>query len=67
MFSRILSFVFKCFKSTLLLFKKIDVFIYLFIFRERGREAEREGEKHQSVASHMRLDQGPGLKPRYVL
>ena len=44
MFSRILSFVFKCFKSTLLLFKKIDVFIYLFIFRERGREAEREGD-----------------------
>ena len=28
-------------------------FIYLFIFRERGQEGEREGEKHQSVvASH---------------
>ena len=27
---------------------------YLFIFRERGREIEREGEKHQCVvASHM--------------
>ena len=33
---------------------------YLFIFRQRGREGEREGErhqcdreKHQSVASHM--------------
>ena len=26
----------------------------LFIFRERGREGEREGEKHQSVvASHV--------------
>ena len=26
----------------------------LFIFRERGRELEREGEKHQCVvASHM--------------
>ena len=26
---------------------------YLFIFRERGREGEREGEKHQCVvASH---------------
>ena len=23
--------------------------IYLFIFRERGREGEREGEKHQGV------------------
>ena len=31
------------------LFKKIS-----FIFRERGREGEREGEKHQYVvASHM--------------
>ena len=29
------------------LFKKD--FIYLFIFRERGREGEREGEKHQGV------------------
>ena len=28
------------------LFLKI---FYLFIFRERGREGEREGEKHQSV------------------
>ena len=28
--------------------------IYLFIFRERGREGEIEGEKHQgAVASHM--------------
>ena len=28
-------------------------FIYVFIFRERGREGEREGEKHQCVlASH---------------
>ena len=27
---------------------------YLFIFRQRGREGEREGEKHQCVvASHM--------------
>ena len=31
---------------------KIDFlkdFIYLFIFRERGREGERGGEKHQCV------------------
>ena len=26
---------------------------YLFTFRERGREGEREGEKHRSVASRM--------------
>ena len=25
----------------------------LFIFRESGRKGERDGEKHQSVASHM--------------
>ena len=30
--------------------------MYLFIFRERGREGEREGEKHQRVfASHVPL------------
>ena len=34
-------------------FKKI---FYLFIFRERGREGEREGEEHQCVvASHASL------------
>ena len=26
-------------------------FIYLFIFREKGREGEREGEKHQCVVA----------------
>ena len=26
--------------------------IYVFTFRERVREGEKEGEKHQSVASH---------------
>ena len=31
----------------------LDLFIYLFIFRERGREGKRKGEKHQcGVASH---------------
>ena len=33
-----------------------NLFIYLFIFRERGREGRREGEKHQYVvASRMSL------------
>ena len=46
-------------------FKKI-----LFIFRERGREGEREGEKHQyAVASHMPspgdLAHNPGMCPRW--
>ena len=41
---------------------------YLFIFRERGREGEREGKKHQCVvASHMAptgdLPCNPGMYP----
>ena len=35
-------------------------------FRQRGREGERKGEKHQCVvASHVPL-WGPGLQPRHV-
>ena len=45
---------------------------YLFIFRERGREEEREGEKHQCVvASHMPpngdLACNPGMCPNWEL
>ena len=41
--------------------------IYLFIFRQRGREEERKGEKHQClVVSHMPHVWGPGLQPRHV-
>ena len=41
---------------------------YLFIFRERGRKGEREGEKHQCVvASHAPpsgdLAHSPGMCP----
>ena len=36
-------------------------------FRERGREEEREGEKHRSLASHMRPYWGPNPQRRYVL
>ena len=41
---------------------------YLFIFRERGKEGEREGEKHQCVvASHASptgdLADNPGMCP----
>ena len=40
---------------------------YLFNFRERGREGEREGEKHQCVvASHTPPNWGPGPQPRHV-
>ena len=43
-------------------------FTYLFIFRERGREGEREGEEHQSVVySHAPptgdLACNPGMCP----
>ena len=37
---------------------------YLFIFRERGREGEREGEKHHCVvASHVPSTRDPALNP----
>ena len=39
--------------DTLVFFFK-RFYFYLFIFRERGREGEREGEKHHCVvASHV--------------
>ena len=49
-------------------FKKNFLEFYLFIFRERGREGEREGEKHQCVvASHTPptgdLARNPGMNP----
>ena len=41
---------------------------YLFIFRERGREGEREGEKHQCVVASRTPPTGdlaldPGMCP----
>ena len=44
---------------------------YVFVFRERGREGEKERnmnvrKKHQSSASCIRPDQGPGWQPRHV-
>ena len=50
------------------IFKKF----YLFIFREWGKEGEREGEKHpcaRQTSTYCFLhtpNQGPGLQPRYV-
>ena len=38
----------------------------LFIFRERGREGEREGEKHRLVASRVRPDRGLNRQQRQV-
>ena len=45
---------------------------YLFIFREKGRERKREGEKHQCVvASHITstgdLACNPGVCPDWEL
>ena len=49
-------------------FSTIFFFSFLkFIFRERGREGEREGEKHQCVGRLLRAPhRGPGLQPRHV-
>ena len=53
---------------TFFYFKKI-----LFVFRERGREREREGEKHQCVGETSigcllhAPNRGPGPKTRHVL
>ena len=42
-------------------------FIYLLIFRERGRTGERVGEIHRSIASHAPLTgdlaRNPGTSP----
>ena len=43
------------------------LFIYLFIFRLRGRVGEREGEKHLRVVdSRAPHHWGPGPQPRHV-
>ena len=39
---------------------------HLLIFRERGREGEREGEKHWSAASCSHPDQELNLQPSHV-
>ena len=37
---------------------------YLFIFREKGKEGEREGEKHKCVvASHVPSTRDPARNP----
>ena len=50
--------------QTLTPFVKKD-FIFLFLERGEGRE-KKEGEKQQSVASHMPPDQGPNPQPSHV-
>ena len=47
-------------------------FFYLLIFRERGKEGEREGEKHQRVVASHTLPTGdlthnPGMCPDWEL
>ena len=41
-------------------------FIYLFVFRQRGREGESEGEKHQCACLSCNPYWGPGPQPRHV-
>ena len=40
-----------------------NFFLNLFIFRDRGKEGEGEGEKHRSVASHMPTTRDPAHNP----
>ena len=54
-------------------FPNVNIFLrfYLFIFRKRGREGEKEGEKHWCVRKTVRClsyahKRGPGLQPRHV-
>ena len=54
--------------------QSVDFFfkLYLFIFRERGREGEREGEKHQCVVASCAPSTGdlahnPGTCPDWEL
>ena len=66
-----LGYVPSCSSTAPCIFFKIIFFFKVFIFRERGREGEREGEehhceKHWPVASGTRLDRGPNLQPRHV-
>ena len=42
------------------------VFIYLFIFRQRGREGERRRETSMSGCLLCAPSWGPGLQPRHV-
>ena len=58
--------IFQCIQVYVAQLKKNP--FYLFIFRERGREGEREGEKHQSVVASHRpptgdLAHNPGMCP----
>ena len=58
--------------SDLKFFSFFKIFLKIFIFRERGKEGEREGEKHQCVfASHMPhpgyLAGNPGMCPDWEL
>ena len=58
------------FVLAVVIFFKIIIFskiIYLFILWQRGREGEREGEKHPCVvASRVPPTREPGPQPRYV-
>ena len=55
-----------------IIFKTIFFWFYLFIFREKGKEGEREGEKHQCVIASQtpstgNLAHNPGMCPDWEL
>ena len=54
-------------KNPDMVFKSFFKRFYLFIFREKGREGEREGEKHQCVVGSPVSPTGDlGPQPRHV-
>ena len=58
--------------ASLLLNKLIMQIFYLFVFRERGREGEREGEEHLCVVASCTRPAGdqarnPGMCPDWEL
>ena len=55
-------FLLKICKKVHIIYSKIW---YLFIFREKGKEGDRKGEKYQLVASHT-PHQGLGPQCRHV-
>ena len=58
----------KSFQGSAFFFSFFKKRFYLFIFRERGKEGEREGEKHQCVVASLAsptgdLARNPGMCP----
>ena len=51
-------------------FKSAVLLNFIYLFREKGKEGEREGEKHlherETSTLHTHPNQGLNLQPRHV-